>query len=319
VWEKVTVVMTTGWEYDNVTVENVVGESAIMLLNDEGARKKISFSDIRAILDQHGKDIIALVRSGSKESPGGAAAYDSAAIAQAPPPPPVTSLVPQRTPVPGQMPSEGLLGLQHKRREFSGPRFRVMFAGGAGYGFPTGRWFTGMTSGFAGGGALRVEMWEDFYFGFSYERQWLGVEESYKELCLPDDYGNYTCVRFDWDIHLDELYFVLGWMSPVVDYKSPFAYVEAGIGGVKHMISLGASAGDEHASAATDETRFGMLMAIGGVVPVSKEIGLNIEGDMRLTGKGSGYYSSDSYYSSGSIGMLFGLKIGLAVMLGGGQ
>ena len=189
-----------------------------------------------------------------------------------------------------------------------------MFAAGAGYGITAGDWFEGMTSGFAGGGAIRLGISESLFLGFSYNRQSLGVEASLKELCFED---YYDCVPLDWDVHLDEFYFMFGWMSPVLDYSSPFAYVELGFGGLKHVIGVGASVGDASASVETDETKFGMLIAAGGVFPLSREIGVNIEGTMRLTGEGGSGYDPYGYGSySGSSGVLFGFRIGLAAMLG---
>jgi hypothetical protein len=193
------------------------------------------------------------------------------------------------------------------------PRFRGMIAGGVGYTIPTGDWFSGMTSGFTAGGAVRLALNERFYLGFSYDRQWLGIEKSFETLCLED--GS-ECYSVDWDIHLDEFFFLLGWMSPVLDDRSPFAYAEFGLGGIKHVIEAVAPAGGPSASVTTDETKFGMLIAVGGVFPISREIGLDVEGNMRLTGESGDEY--DPYYGSysGSGGALFGFKVGLVAMLG---
>jgi hypothetical protein len=195
------------------------------------------------------------------------------------------------------------------------PRFRGMIAGGVGYTIPTGDWFSGMTSGFTAGGAVRLAVNERFYLGFSYDRQWLGIEKSFETLCLQGD-EDYACYSVDWDIHLDEFFFLLGWMSPVLDDGSPFAYAEFGLGGIKHVIEAVAPAGGPSASVTTDETKFGLLIAVGGVFPFTREIGLNIEGTMRLTGESGDEY--DPYYGSyaGSGGALFGFKVGLVAMLG---
>lgn len=209
----------------------------------------------------------------------------------------------------------------YRRQELSyGPRFKAMFSGGVGYGFATGEWFEGITSGFAAEGAVRLGLSRDFFLGFSYKHQWLGVEDSYKELCFYDEYSEYECVPFDWDVELNEYYFIFGWITPVLTYESPFAYVEMGIGGVEHDMSLGASVGDEYASAETDVTKFGMLFAVGGVFPVGRDIGLNVEADMRLTGEGDERDSCEPCGDyAGSTGFLFGFKVGLVAMFGGGR
>jgi len=188
-----------------------------------------------------------------------------------------------------------------------------MISGDIGYGIPAGDWFEGLTSGFSGGAALRCAIADNLYLGFSYKRQWLGVEDSFKEVCSEE--GD-DCVSLDWDVHLDEFFFVVGWMSPVLDDASPFAYAELGFGGIEHVMDIDASAEDRSASVGSNETKFGMLFAIGGVFPFSKEFGLNVEGDLRLTGEGDDEY--DPYYGSysGTSGILFGFKVGFVAMLG---
>lgn len=198
-----------------------------------------------------------------------------------------------------------------------GPRYRIMLAGSAGYSFAAGDWFDGLTSGFTTGGALRLAVDRRFYLGFSYDRQWLGVEDWAESLC--DDFGSgYECIPLDWDVHLDEYYFLIGFMSPVINYTSPFAYFEVGFGGVSHSFDV--SGATEDATAATDsgETEFGMLFAVGGVFPLSKEIGASVEGNVRVTGGDSGCGSCDPYYYGyyGSSGSLWGFKAGIVVMFG---
>ncbi len=325
VWKNVTVISATGWKYVDVTVENVAGDSAIVIVSDDGARERASFSNIRVIRDQRGKDITALVLSYSAESSEGAAAYDSASIGQALAPASAASAIAP------QAPDESRISRRPResRREevFYGKRFKVMFAGGAGYSVPLGEWFEGMTSGFAGEAVVRLAVADNFYLGFSYKRQWLGIEKSYEELCFYDDYYNVQCIPVEWDIHLDEFYLAFGWMSPVSSYRTPFAYAEVGMGLVKHAITLSASVEDETASAETDETKFGMLLDAGVIFPFSDRIGLNVEADMRVTGEFSaeelsgGYSSYDPYSTSysGSKGVLLGFRIGIVAMLGGGQ
>lgn len=201
-----------------------------------------------------------------------------------------------------------------------GPRFRGMLSGGIGYGIPAGDWFEGITSGFAAEGALRMGVAKDFFVGFGYKHQWLGVEDSYQNYCYYDEFDDYRCVPLDWDVHLDEFYFLFGWMTPVLAYADPFAYLEFGIGGIEHDMTLGESVDDAYDSLENDEMKFGMLFAVGGVYPLSREIGLNVEADMRLTGEGDEYDHCDPCGDySGSTGYLFGFKVGLVAMLGCGR
>jgi hypothetical protein len=199
-----------------------------------------------------------------------------------------------------------------------GPRFKVMLAGSAGYSFAAGDWFDGLTSGFTTGGAVRLAVDRRFYLGFSYDRQWLGVEDWAESLC--DDFGSgYECIPLDWDVHLDEYYFLIGFMSPVMNYTSPFAYFEIGFGGVSHSFDVSAATSDATADVDSGETEFGMLFAVGGIWPVTKEIGFSAEGNVRVTGGDSGCGSCDpyyGYYGYGSSGSLWGMKAGIVVMFG---
>jgi hypothetical protein len=200
-----------------------------------------------------------------------------------------------------------------------GPRYRIMLAGSAGYGFAAGDWFDGFSSGFTAGGALRLAVDRRFYLGFSYGRQWLGTEDWNESLC--DDFGSgYECIPLDWDAHLDEYYFLIGFMSPVVNYTSPFAYFEMGFGGVDHSYVVSGATAYTNATESFDETEFGMLFALGGVFPLSKEIGFSVEGNVRITGGDSGCGSCDPYYGYydyyGSSGSIWGMKAGIVVMFG---
>ena len=322
VWKNVTVISATGWKYVDVTVENVAGDSAIVIVSDDGARERASFSNIRVIRDQRGKDITALVLSYSAESSEGATAYDGASIGQGLPPVSAASAIAPQAPDESRI-SRRPRESRREKEAFYGKRFNVMLAGGAGYGIPLGEWFEGMTAGFGGGAALRLAVADNFYIGFSYKRQWLGIEKSYEILCFYDEYYiDYQCIPVEWDIHLDEFYLAFGWMSPVSSYRTPFAYAEVGMGFVKHAITLSASVEDETASSETDETKFGMLFDAGVIFPFSDRIGLNVEADMRLTGEfDSSYNTYDPYGTnySGNNGFLLGFKIGLVAMLGGGE
>jgi len=60
----------------------------------------------------------------------------------------------------------------------------------------------------------------------------------------------------------------------------------------------------------TDETKFGMLIAGGGIFPLGGNAGIDIGVNMRLTGSGeeSGYESSN--------GFLIGIRAGLVLLIG---
>ncbi len=326
VWKNVTVISATGWSMLIVTVENVAGDSAIVIVSDDGARER----GLRS------RTYGSSATSEAKISPPSCSRTPRNLPKARPPTTAPRSvrrllLLPAASAIAPQAPDESRISRRPResRREevFYGKRFNVMLAGGAGYSVPLGEWFEGMTSGFAGEAVVRLAVADNFYLGFSYKRQWLGIKKSYEELCFYDDYYNVQCIPVEWDIHLDEFYLAFGWMSPVSSYRTPFAYAEVGIGLVKHAITLSASVEDETASAETDETKFGMLLDAGVIFPFSDRIGLNVEADMRVTGEFSaeelsgGYSSYDPYSTSysGSKGVLLGFRIGIVAMLGGGQ
>lgn len=315
VWENVTVVSKTEGEHFNVTVESVAGDSTSIIVNDKGSRKMLSFSAISVILDQRGKDITAQVFPWLKASNEGASIQDSAAVDQSPADPLTPQLIAPRASKTTL--SSELVEMPRQEEASSERRFIAMFSAGAGYGVPAGDWFDGLTAGFSGGGTIRFGMSDNVFLGISYRRQQLGIEEDYKQFCIEDDLGS-DCLPIDWDIHLDEFYLVLGYMSRVSTPRSPFVYVDFGLGAVKHVIKVSASVGEEAASAESDETELGVLLDIGGVFPLTREIGLNIEGDTRVTGKDFFPIRSPED-PSGPAGALFACKIGIVVMLGGGQ
>ncbi len=240
----------------------------------------------------------------------------------------LVGVMPSRAHAAASMPSISGQSNVHRRgtvRRYDiphGPRFKIMLAGTAGYGFAAGDWFEGFSSGFTAGGAVRLAVDRRFYLGFSYDRQWLGTEDWNESLC--DDFeSGYECIPLDWDVHLDEYYFLIGFMSPVVNYMSPFAYFEMGLGGVDHSFVVSGATAEKSSTVTSGETEFGMLFALGGVYPLSKEIGVAVEGNVRVTGGDSGCGSCDPYYDYydyyhyyGSSGSIWGFKAGIVVMFG---
>ena len=139
-WSRVKVVTVTGWEYADVTIETVPEQPYIMIVNPDGATKRMSRSNISVILDESGKDITALVLA---NTPGAKAASDD------------TSGVSTSTPsneTPTGMPVATPIQNPHKMRQRQsnltyGARYRVALSAGGGYSFATGDWFEGMNNG----------------------------------------------------------------------------------------------------------------------------------------------------------------------------
>lgn len=183
----------------------------------------------------------------------------------------------------------------------SGPRFRVMLAAGAGYGANTRnlRFFGPGSSGGIGGGTIRVAYSNAFCWGLSYRRRKLN-DSSGPE--ATDKTGD----NITWDISLDEMLFVFCWTSSPENNRALITYAELGAGAIKWAGSATRSDGSKSSVPDESKTAFASGLTIGGIMPLSGEIGLNIEGDWIITSLWAGAWDN-----------LFSCRIGLAVMLGG--
>ena len=308
-WHRVKVITVTHWVYDNVTVETIPNEPFIVVVNPNGATIRISRSSVSVILDEKGKDITAVVL----ESPPGAEldSDDTSSVSTSTPRSETSTEMPAVSPL-----RDYRTMCQPQPYLTYGVRYRFAILGGSGYSFATGHWFDGMTNGLSFNACGRLTLAKDVYVGLSYRYQKLGVDSKMKgPYVLYDDYGNVIgIVALDFDVHLTETYFLVGLMTEPYTYRSPFAFLEFGLGGVGHHIKATATNGREIASASYDETKFGVLFTVGVVFPFNQTVGLSLEGNMRLTGQGgSGSYD---YAYQGTSGALFGVGTNLVIMLG---
>jgi hypothetical protein len=309
-WSRVKVVTLTGWEYQNVTVETVPNQPFIVIINPDGATKQLSRSNIALILDESGKDITAMVLanlSGAKAAPD-----DTTAVSTS------TSSGHGSPELPLRRSSKDYRTIRRRPPGLIyGPRYRLAMSGGGGYSFATGDWFSGLNNGLSFNACGRLALTECFYIGVSYRYQRLGVDRNLEEsyIVVYDEYGYPVgTLSVDFDVYLNETYFLVGFMTEPATYTSPLAFLEIGLGGIDHNIKATVSDGTEAASASMDETKFGLLMTVGGVFPFNKTLGLCLEGNMRITGQGDS--NPYDYYDQGSSGVLFGVGISLVMMVG---
>jgi len=289
-FENVKLVTLTGWEYVNVTIQTVEGEPHVVVISEEGGQKKISRSNIRLILDQAGKDITAAVLGRVAPAPE----LQDGTVRQ----------TPSGTSVPDYRSG-------NRSGYLYGPRYRVALSCGLGYGLTMGQWFEGLTSGLAFDFTGRIALTENVYFGLTYRYQNLGVEDEWSYVDLYDDYGVWLgTVEVEWDVHLSEVYGLVGFMTESKGLTKPFGFGEMGFGAIGHSMSVKA-AGVPGAGSSTNESKFGMLLVSGGVFPLSKTVGLCLQADMRLTGSGSEYGEG-----TGTSGVLMGIDASLILLLG---
>jgi hypothetical protein len=188
-----------------------------------------------------------------------------------------------------------------------------ILSGGAGIGAPSGEWFDGFTAGVAADVTARVRVEDTFFLGVNYRYQKLGVSGG-GEGTLYDDLGNPYQVRVG--LHLSEYYLMVGRVWENRYRRSLAWYCDVGLGVVAHTLSAEVSTGGASASGSEQESKFGVLLDGGGIVPLGGNLGFNFEGNMRITGSSansSSYYGYDPYRN---MGLLWGLKGGLALMLG---
>lgn len=192
-----------------------------------------------------------------------------------------------------------------------GPRFRGLLTLGGGYGIAGGDWYEGFTSGVAFDLGARFAVSDYVYVGFSYRYQKLGVE-SYLENLEIFDGVDFVSVEVDWDVHVSETFFIVGFMTDPLTDSTPLGYLEVGIGAMNHVIEATASTQDLGSVPVNDdEMEYGLLVGGGGIFPFSKTVGVNVDGIMRTVRAGGG----DGYESS--LGVIFGVRAGIAFLLGG--
>ncbi|MBN2602874.1 MAG: hypothetical protein JXA91_01925 [Candidatus Thermoplasmatota archaeon] len=306
-WIKVKVTTVTGWQYQNVTVETVPDKPYIVIINPDGATKQISRANIALILDENGKDITAIVFEDTAGT--GTTTGDTENISQSDDPSsPNMSFRKSSDNTP--------ITPWHSRDLIYGPRYKVALLAGVGHSMTTGEWFEGLTSGQSFNVCGRMNLVDNIYIGLGYRYQTLGIDSDMENsFFIYDEYGYpSSSVDVDFNVHLNETYFLIGFITESSTYKSPFGFIEVGLGAIDHNFEVTLSQGTEVVSASSDESKFGLLMSLGGVLPFNETFGLCFDGNIRLTGQGD----SDTYddYYEGSSGALYGFGISLIIMLG---
>ncbi len=301
-WSKATVITVSGWIHEDVTVETTPGSPMIKLIHVSGGHRLIPVGDVRVIRDSNGSDITKMVLAGLPASPvepvtpmsAPSTATQADSLKPGQPPPAAGSnpalVKPPEAPVTRKPTAK-------RAHPIYGGRFRFGLGGGVGHGFPSGTWFDGLESGLALGLQARAIVADNLYLGVVFTRQSLGVSSEW-----DDNQGTHV----DWDAHLNEIYFVGGVISSPRKLMSPVFYLEGGLGSVAHKFSATASTGGESvaAGAVLNESQLGLLAGTGVIIPVVPSLGVELETDLRLTGK------------EDSDGTLFGIRAGLIAMLG---
>lgn len=200
-----------------------------------------------------------------------------------------------------------------------GPRFRFSLSGAVGYSTTTGEWFDGLTHGPFANGVVRAAVANNVYLGAGYRYQLLDADQDLQGyIFLCDEFDNCAEGLAEWDIALSEYLFLVGFMSNPTSDTTPIAYFELGFGALYHDIEFRFY--DQSSTvpevSKTKETKFAFQTAIGAIFPLGPQIGLDFQGNMRITGDTGGTDFDGTTYSS-STGYLFGASLGVVLMFGG--
>ena len=195
-------------------------------------------------------------------------------------------------------------------------RFKLAFSAGTGYSGTYGDWFEGMESGPDIWATMKVKAFETYYFGAHFKRQSVGVANSILgtyEVC--DYYGCYNFNIDEYNIHLNEYYFIVGRRTPDEVNRSAVFYVDMGLGAVSHNFDITMSDGDSRVNDKSSLTKMGVYTAGGAMIPFNSKVGLALDFSMRITGTSGETVNGIRY--KGSSGILFGAHAGIVVFIGG--
>lgn len=275
-WTNVTLTDVNGWKHEGVTVRVEPGSHSLKLINSVGEHQYLEASRVRVVRSGDGhditKEVLAAVgpedEQGSPEPSG-----ESPALRN------------QRTGLSEDSPNSEVRAPETQQaRPLYGPRFRFDLGVSLGYGVPSGDWFEGLEGGVSFGTRARLAFTDNLFFGLSVTRQILGAGS---ELFLGSD------------VHLIEFYASAGAMTRPSEHTTPIGYAEFGIGLVDQDVLV------ISAESLSGQSRVSFLTAAGIMIPVSQSVGVDFQGDMRITGGAEG------------AGTLLGIKVGVVRMFGG--
>ena len=199
-------------------------------------------------------------------------------------------------------------------------RFRLALSAYVGYSMAAGEWFDGLTHGPMAQGEIRAALNRTVYLGGSYRYQILDTDADITgEVIVEDDFGNLTNEFWSWDVSLQEYMVIIGFMSSPASRTAPVGYIEFGFGAAYHDITLEFREVDTNfgGTSETKEAKFAFSTAIGGIFPLGSQIGIDFQGNMRITGDQGGTDASGQTFEQ-STGFLWGASLGVVLMFGEG-
>ncbi|MBK8167661.1 MAG: hypothetical protein IPK64_17075 [bacterium] len=301
-WDNVTVVTVDGWEYPGMTVSGAMGQDTLVMVGEGGGRRKLPRARIRLILDADGRDITqaVLTAPGDGTTEPAVLEPESGPVAPAPDSGSAATI---------GVPTSPTMAATPRPLRNLGPRcrFKVSPSLGLGYSQASGDWFTGMTSGMAIDGKVRIMFSDTGFMVLSYRHQGLGVDSSMREL-----YG----LLLDWDVSFSEYFVGVGNAMLPKSLTAPFAYGEVGLGIIVHNLSA-TIVGNPYdsdpqyngTSLSTNESKLGFSLEGGVIVPISAEVAIDLSVNGRMTSSGGNAQQE-------TFGFLLGGRVGVAILMG---
>jgi hypothetical protein len=278
IWKDVTVITVSGLHYRDIDIGIAPSGKEIVLVKEDSIQQTIRISNINMILDSEGEDITEQILYNAENNE--------------------------------KLMTDEEMGYIYKRYSFG-------ISASIGYGWTALDWFEGITS----GSAFTIDMHYLFSsrgtLGVQYRYQKLGVDNELEgEFYVCDDYSNCMDVNIDWNVHLSEYFIYFGGATKPKTLRKPIGYLLLGFGLIDHRMEITVSDDSYSESASDDMIKFAMLLAGGITVPVNRHLGVKLEADLRTTG--DNYYPFASFLEEATtLGILFGLEVGIVYMFGG--
>jgi hypothetical protein len=284
-WTGVTVATTEGWNMPDCTVQWLDDGLKVRVTRPDGTWRDFDPWLVKSIKNPLGADItsdVAAARPGGDGVPAPALgtkgeSYGEIGVATGP----------VATGSSGNL-GEAVLAAEPKI-------FKSAFTAGVGYGTYAGDWFTGFQSDLSLHGDVRIGTGGKQWLALGYRRQGGGSEEGY----IWDDFtGDYYKVAAEVDVHLWRL--GVGARVGQPTKRAGFMYIEASFLAMHHVAKATV---EGYGSDDYSETKLGFQFLFGGMVPVAKNVVVDVSADV---------VTKDTIlHSDESGGFIFGVRAGI--------
>jgi hypothetical protein len=212
------------------------------------------------------------------------------------------------------------LGTASQTKALGASPVRAVLSVGGGTGRAGGDWFAGFTSGWSAEGELRVAFAPHGFVGLQLRRQALGVEPvlTHDVPLGVDAAGQPMRAEAEWTVRLEEVFAVVGGWTRVHRLHRPVLFVEGGVGTIRHDMRIRLTSPQHILAGYERQTKVGVVAATGLIVPLSRRVGVELGGTVRVTGE-----ARDDGGPNGTgttvMGTLWGVHLAVVALLGGSR